>query len=595
LVLLQPMLMPCALDAAGFLATLVVATAANDGSLSLQRYSAGLDFLSQHAEHGKEEEQMWPALSSEASSRGLAASTPCWTWLVEKQEAAAFTKLRTCIKQKETTTDMRVAGSRFAINHGCWCETGMEQVLDVYDCASSPVYGLYFKANCTPTCSAPAAQQCIQDCPASCLETDYAPEFCSTAFDNCVPHLACITEHSKNMTLAGHQDHPFQCDDTKFFGTSQWRAWKECFRKLPKRTHWHRHNAENHCDCEANLKAAAKLHTCCDSKWGKPICDEQCAAAANINCLSTEATQCMATCNDVCRTLLVGHTPLSAACQQQCFDSTSTCAKYSVCPPAGDVQFDYVCDNGQPPMANGCCGSSSNMHCPSQCTHSTGFIWAVFTTGHECQCLGCPSSLVAAKAKLAAQLTNDMDAHGIQALASISKQVGILGANRKMQELMNTRNAAIQSAFQDHPGNIDDAWNAKAAQIIAEYRALIVAEAEAFKVRGEVDDVPGRGGKGAATAKKGGEDSDSTPIIIGVVCGAVGLCLCAASLLLYRRGKAANASANAGNVGPNDGDTNVVMGRPVQSGDTSNTAQGAPVSREAEKGSTEPEKPTAAM
>jgi len=271
---------------------------------------------------------------------------------------------------------------------------------------------------------------------------------------------------------------------------------------------------------------------------------------------------------------------ISPECKVQCFESMGMCSKYSVCPPAGDIAFDYVCDDESKPKANGCCGS----RCPSQCTNAKGYL---FTHGQECQCLGCPSSTQEARTKLTAQMASDMDAHGIQALAAISKKVGILGANRKMQELMNERNAEIQKAFKDHPGGVDAAWNQKAAFLIKQYRALIVAEALNFKARGEVD---------KPLDGKGDGDSNSG-VIIAVVCGAVGLCLCASSLLLYNRGKARNQGAGntgMGNVGPNDGDSNVVMGRPVENGATSNAAQGAPVIRDSEKESTEPEKPTTA-
>jgi len=587
------MLMPWALDVASFLTTLVVAFAANDGSLSVQHRAASPDFLPRSADHGKWEELAWPPQLSEAEARGLRQDAHiCFNWLIELEEAAAFAKMRACMTQKENARDMRIAGSYFAIRQECWCETDMAMALSWYGCESHPGYALYYQVNCTPSCSLPEAQQCILDCPASCLETDYAPEFCSTAFDNCVEHLLCITEHSTNMTSAGSVDHPFHCDDAQFDASPEWLAWKECYRELPKRTHWHRHNAQNHCFCQENLKAAVEQHTCCNSSWGKSICDEQCATAdANIDCTSAEATQCAADCNNVCLSLFTD--TVSAECKQQCFDSSSTCAKYSVCPPAGDVQFDYVCDDGNPPSANGCCGSSQI--CPSQCSNEKGFI---FIHGRECLCLGCPSSVEAAKAKFSLKLENDMDANGIQALASISKQIGILGANRKMQLLMKQRNAALQEAFKDHTGSVDAAWDQKAAQIIDQYQVLIVAEANAFKARGEVDDVPPADGADGAkqdnTLQKGDGDSN-LGVIIGAICAAVGLCLCTASILVYRRGKARNASsegAGTGNFGPNEGDSNVVMGRPVEQSDTSNAAQGAPVSKASEKGSDEPEKPT---
>jgi hypothetical protein len=103
----------------------------------------------------------------------------------------------------------------------------------------------------------------------------------------------------------------------------------------------------------------------------------------------------------------------------------------------------------------------------------------------ECQCLGCPPSNTQAKKKLKETLDNDLWQHGVALLAAISKEVGILGANRKMQELMKARNDAILDAFAKHPGLLDAAFQAKVDLITKKFHTLIVAEAKLFKANGE--------------------------------------------------------------------------------------------------------------
>merc|ERR1719162_2412478 len=101
--------MPWALDVAGFLTTLVVALEANDGGLSLQHRTANPVFLPRGAENGKGKELAWPPQLSAAETRGLAVDqdrSVCFSWLIELQEAAAFRKMRDCIKLKENTRDM---------------------------------------------------------------------------------------------------------------------------------------------------------------------------------------------------------------------------------------------------------------------------------------------------------------------------------------------------------------------------------------------------------------------------------------------------------------------------------------------------------
>jgi len=89
------------------------------------------------------------------------------------------------------------------------------------------------------------------------------------------------------------------------------------------------------------------------------------------------------------------------------------------------------------------------------------------------------------KKKLKDTLENDLWQHGVAQLAAISKEIGILGANRKMQELMKGRNDDILAAFASHPGLLDAAFQAKVDVITRKYHAQIVAEAKRFKINGE--------------------------------------------------------------------------------------------------------------
>jgi len=327
-----------------------------------------------------------------------------------------------------------------------------------------------------------------------------------------------------------------------------------------------------------------------------------------LDCTSAEAVTCMDTCNEACHQLFTEF--MVPDCQAQCFKNSSVCEKYSVCRPAGPFPFDYLCDDGTAPGTDGCCGG----RCPSLCSASKGYL---FPHGLECQCVGCPATVDDGKKKFAKTLANDMDAHGINALASISKSVGILGANRKMQELMEQRNLAILTAFEAHPGSVDATWNNKAATIIDEYRVLIWAEAQAFKARGETDDpasgvtgtgtgagtsggtptvkpLTGAGGtpSSGTTAKpfKAGKSTNnsSTVLIIVSISGAALVAMCGAFFLIYRLGKAKGqtsapspANPGMGSMVPIGGD-NVVMGRPVDESaggrvDPREAAQGAPV------------------
>jgi len=426
--------------------------------------------------------------------RGLVSAANCIVPLIQMTNPGVLEKWQSCVNVKAEAANLQVAGSLFEATLDCWCEHKIEDTLTEFGCCQHRDFAVLCQSECEPDCASATAKQCVQDCPAACLETDYAPEFCGKSCQNCLPYLRCVTRHSHNMTVAGKQD--YHCDDDGFDKSEQWKDWKKCYSDgHPKRTHWNRHNTENYCTCNTDLKTAATAHNCCDAKWGKTLCDDQCETAkTTIACDSAEAKSCAEDCLTTCAAL---HTEnMVPECRSKCMTEGGKCAKYSVCKPVGTFEFDYVCDDGKPPMKNGCCSAGGNrVTCPTLCDsgtphypiHSTaGYIWQ---HDLECQCLGCPSSTKAADDKWKKAMTEELWQNGVNTLAAISKEVGILGANRKMQELMAEQNKeilAVHEAFGN--GQLQDMeFKRKVEAIVTKYRALIVAEAKLFKANGETE------------------------------------------------------------------------------------------------------------
>lgn len=209
-------------------------------------------------------------------------------------------------------------------------------------------------------------------------------------------------------------------------------------------------------------------------------------------------------------------------------------------------------------------------------------------------------------------MINDLEQHGVLTLAAMSKEVGILGANRKMQELMKERNDKIMAAYEEHPGIPDEAFQGKVNVIVEDYHARILLEAERFKANGEVDDfagtaalvqpqpqIPGEKDKSpkGKKGKKDSSDGDDMTIIIAVAAGAGGLLLLIIIMVLVYKLKAKKSTPpqkpGAQGHSPYDGDSNVVMGRPIEGGAAAEAAQGAPVQKvdpEDLKGQGDPEK-----
>jgi len=471
--------------------------------LSLEASSSHLDALSRKLLSIRDEDLVRPhhgvrgLAARNVTERGLQGGM-CVRSLLDLIEPLKMKEWRDCYIKKIAKVDLRVAGSVMAANLECWCETKVQDALQEYGCCASPDFALLCMAECKPDCAKPAAAKCVKECPGVCLENDYAPEFCASSCGSCGAHILCIAEQSKKLTEAGNPENPLLCHDIAFDDSPEWKKWMECYEKQPKRTHWQRHNAENYCYCQANLKAAAQKNNCCKASWGKTICDEQCADAidAPYDCFSAEATSCSNMCKGLCSGLYQER--VNPDCKAKCYDKGAACARYSACKPSGHIEFDYVCDDSKKPMNNGCCPvDAQSVACPKMCDsgapHYPVHIAAGLKHQHglECQCVGCPSSTKAAEQKMTDALKNDLWNHGVAALATISKQVGILGANRKMQELMKERNDKITTMYEARtPGDSQKVFQGKVDLVVSEYRGLIILEAERFKAAGEKETNP---------------------------------------------------------------------------------------------------------
>jgi hypothetical protein len=191
-------------------------------------------------------------------------------------------------------------------------------------------------------------------------------------------------------------------------------------------------------------------------------------------------------------------------------------------------------------------------------------------TNLECSCQGCPSNVEQTKAKYKETLDENLFKTGNLEIARIAKEYGLIGPNRRMQELLQERDQRITTEFNALTGVPDDAWQATLDAIIAEYTPLFRAEAERYARDGDPTVAP-------VVIERDDDDDDGSLIIIIVAAagGAVFLVLVAIACILYSRGKA--RAAVQGGQRPRDGDPNVVMGRPVAPGAQTEIAEGAPV------------------
>jgi len=350
----------------------------------------------------------------------------------------------------------------------------------------------------------------------------------------------------------------------------------------PQRTNWHRANSQHYCICNATIKAGLQREGCCNSTWGRYLCEE---VDCTVDCTSTAALQCLQDCRTKCH--LVHPRVVTTECLSTCLDANSRCHDYKVCPPQEPLNYSYVCLNGQAPQQNGCCQEQVQQPgaqpqqaevCPSLCRIRHHYN---FQHGRECQCFGCPESTSQVDSTLRATVLQEQIAVGQTQLTNVARQYGLRDqqASEEMIAINRERNTAIREAFSSHNGSYDARLTQQIQALNAQYADRILRAA------GRARDCQQRGQNCPAPATSTGSDDDnSTVVIVSAVCGSVVLLLLGfVGALLFMRRKRSSSGQTAN---PVPGDTNVVVGRPVENTGGDATS-GAPVAT-----SSQPEEPS---
>jgi len=148
----------------------------------------------------------------------------------------------------------------------------------------------------------------------------------------------------------------------------------------------------------------------------------------------------------------------SKDCMTHCLDQNAPCRKYVSCRPPTPSEF--ICDDGEWPEANsGCCVNEATgiIGCPRLCESERIWRldrregipwWARWQRGRgmvaQCTCAGCPSTEANAQEKLIKSVEEGLWDNGQIILVDIARREGLkFGPNRRMQELMATRNTKI--------------------------------------------------------------------------------------------------------------------------------------------------------
>jgi len=333
------------------------------------------------------------------------------------------TKARSAARTKEWGKDIQtVAGAVWEAQHHCWCEKKVQVGYEKLGCCLHSTYEDYCQAGCTPDCKTAEAEKCVKECPASCLEHDYETSACDTKCKGCQKYYQCIADNSVTKTLAGHTDHAHICDDPGLDKSTQWEAWKKCYKEVTEGsystfTHWQRRNARDYCFRKTDIKAAVTSHGCCKANWASEVCDSKWVDNNTaIDCASTEATECATTCSTKCGAIYTSK--MTDDCKTTCVDTTGKCSKYSVCKPKTGYDFGYVCDDGKKPSANGCCAKQvlflTMQTCPATCAKGyehypkETILGYIVSHASQCECQGC-SGTTGANAPAAGGTCTDPD------------------------------------------------------------------------------------------------------------------------------------------------------------------------------------------
>eukprot|EP00746_Dinoflagellata_sp_MGD_P161487 gnl/MRDRNA2_/MRDRNA2_88657_c0_seq1.p1 gnl/MRDRNA2_/MRDRNA2_88657_c0~~gnl/MRDRNA2_/MRDRNA2_88657_c0_seq1.p1 ORF type:complete len:660 (+),score=141.32 gnl/MRDRNA2_/MRDRNA2_88657_c0_seq1:65-2044(+) len=422
--------------------------------------------------------------SNEASRRTQESNSECQVALLQVLPPPSFKKYAECTREKSQSTDVDygVVGAAMDVSARCWCDNKVKESVDALGCCDHPDFKQSCELQCEPDCTSAEAQQCLDKCPPICLEPSLAPPSCQEdcVTGECHKYLLCITDHSKNQTALGNLEKT--CDEVAFTQSQEVKSYVECGAGFPKRTYWQRKNSQMHCACEHDLAKAAERSKCCDTSWATGMCDMKAQNCADpTNCASETAKECLNQCREKCT--FQGAHEVMTECYNSCLSASSACHLYATCEPLEQLSFDYVCDDGQTPSANGCCaipavGPSGDMivtECPTLCDSRQVHQ---LPHGPECLCQGCPKNLEEMRAKFKAVLEHALWVNGQQILLEIAHLAQLKrGPTPEMQRLMAERNEKLMEAFLTAETNAEA--EANMMKINDKYVTLIVEAAKA--------------------------------------------------------------------------------------------------------------------
>lgn len=350
-----------------------------------------------------------------------------------------------------------------------------------------------------------------------------------------------------------------------------------------------------HCQCDSKLSSALTEHSCCQATWAKPICENTCLQVGD--CESAEAKECASACaHDHC--VNIREVDLSQTCDSVCFQGD--CAKYKTCPPVKVVNFDYICENGEAPLPNGCCW---HQDCPALCEDRHFYIMEVAHGEYrnECQCHGCPANVSHQNDQMTTIVMANVKEIGEKTISDICRMVGLDYATQRMLEMMKIRNDKIEEAIEGHSDVWDASLDATVQGIAEEWNRQIYNEAQkAAACRRDVEsredcnvvlglattpattdtsddsqtiatsNLRSEDRSPAPSSSSGSEKDDKdgppvVPIIIG--CTAVVLCaVAAATLVCVAKGRRSSKGGNNNNAqtAQTTESEDVVVGRPVE-------------------------------
>lgn len=369
-----------------------------------------------------------------------------------------FEAYRACVTDAVHRSDLGIPGIVPHLQARCWCEHGLGDVVDGLGCCSHPDFASSCAMDCNADCSSAEAQRCLEDCPAICLEAQYAPPSCvaACAAGNCQQFVQCTTEYAVNASEAGLSERT--CHERDFARSTQVADYLRCQVGHSHRSVWHTTNAAHFCACSSQLAEAVRRADCCDTMWGRDLCDLRCAA----DCAGPPAQRCHEICPEMCAIFVQDNVAnVSRQCYDTCFHEASDCRKYAVCPGSAVPSYEYVCDDGRSPLATGCCESAyigqPGVQCPLTCeSHQTYHVIATAEPGlysaqavgnYECFCEGCPLNESIARVKLQMRVRLDIHDNGVRLLNIFAQQAGLWYPTDEMERLMDERNGLIVTAL----------------------------------------------------------------------------------------------------------------------------------------------------